>query len=342
MLQYSSEELFRQPIRILFSKEAAQLFQTEEFKQALQEGGFNNHETTLVAKNGEEIPILLSSSVIMGGQGKIRYIVSTAKNITERKKAELALMRQAEKLTRNNAQLQEFAFVASHDLQEPLRKIMAFGDRLKSKCAAVLDEQALDYLARIQNATARMQILINDLLLYSRITTEAQPFTTVDLAKVAGEVIIDLETRIEQTQGKVDIGVLPSLEAEPTQMRQLFQNLIGNALKFHRENVPPVIKVSSRTVTSNNQPYPKGLNNGFYEIVFADNGIGIEEKYFTRIFGVFQRLHGRDQYAGTGVGLAICQRIIERHHGEIRVESVFGEGTTFIIKLPVKQDFPEE
>jgi PAS domain S-box-containing protein len=342
MFKYSSAEMLNQRIQILLTEETHQFFHSEEFKKAIREGGLNNLEVTMVSKSGEIIPTLLSCSVIKDGRGEVRYIVSTAKDITERKKAELALMRQAEKLARNNAQLQEFAYIASHDLQEPLRKIMAFGDRLKTKCAGVLDEQALDYLDRIQNATSRMQILINDLLLYSRITTEAQPFTIVDLGKVASEVLIDLETRIEQTQGKVEIEALPSLEAEPTQMRQLFQNMIGNALKFHRENVAPAVKVSCRTVIPNTQPHSAGLNRQFCELRFTDNGIGIEEKYFSRIFGVFQKLHGRDQYEGTGVGLAICQRIIERHHGEIRVESVFGEGTTFIIKLPIKQDFPEE
>jgi light-regulated signal transduction histidine kinase (bacteriophytochrome) len=232
--------------------------------------------------------------------------------------------------------LKEFVYVASHDLQEPLRKVCAFSERITSKYANVLDETGKDYLNRIVNAGVRMQTLINDLLSYSSVSTKAMAFDTVDLNKIGEEAVSDLQVRIEQTNGRVEITQLPQIEAEPTQMRQVFQNIIGNALKFHRKDVAPYIKVYAiiRNQKNENSWEDEDL---FCDLTFEDNGIGIDQQYYQRIFGVFQRLHGKDEYEGTGVGLAICQKIIQHHNGEIRVESIVGSGTKFIISLPVKQ-----
>ena len=246
--------------------------------------------------------------------------------------------RQRLDLARSNAELQEFAYVASHDLQEPLRKIQAFGDRLQVKYSEVLTEQGRDYLQRMQSAAERMQALINDLLTLSRVTTRAQPFVTTNLKHVAQEVLSDLEVSIQQADGRIEVGELPILEADPIQMRQLLQNLIGNALKFYREGEPPVIKIYSRQLTDWEQRPTQGINKmERCQILIEDNGIGFDEKYLDRIFNAFQRLHGRSEYEGTGMGLAICRKIVERHDGSITAQSLLDRGSTFIITLPLQQ-----
>jgi light-regulated signal transduction histidine kinase (bacteriophytochrome) len=246
--------------------------------------------------------------------------------------------RQRLELARSNTELQEFAYVASHDLQEPLRKIQAFGDRLKVKYSEVLTEQGRDYLERMQNAAERMQALINDLLTLSRITTRAQPFVTTNLKHVAQEVLSDLEVSIQQADGRIEVGELPILDADPIQMRQLLQNLIGNALKFYRKGEPPVIKIYSRPITDLEQRPTQGINKmERCQILIEDNGIGFDEKYLDRIFNAFQRLHGRSEYEGTGMGLAICRKIVERHDGSITAKSLIDRGSTFIITLPLQQ-----
>ncbi len=263
-------------------------------------------------------------------QGAIIGIVGIKHDITERKRAEERLKFYTASLERSNRELQDFAAVASHDLQEPLRKIQAFSDRLKARAGPALDETGRDYLDRMQNAAARMQTLVNELLTFSRVTTRAQPFVPTDLGKVAREVLSDLETRIEQTGGRVELADLPTVEADATQMRQLFQNLIANALKFHRPDAPPVVKVSAER------------DGNTIRLLVADNGIGFDEKYLDRIFTIFQRLHGREQYEGTGVGLAVCRKIAHRHGGAITARSQPGQGATFIVTLPARQQVVEE
>jgi PAS domain S-box-containing protein len=252
------------------------------------------------------------------------------KGIAERKRAEEALSQRAAELARSNAELEQFAFVASHDLQEPLRKILAFGDRLKTKCNGAMGPEGLDYLERMQNAAARMRTLIDDLLAFSRVIRDAEPFASVDLAQITREVLGDLEVRISSSGGRVETGDLPRIEADATQMRQLLLNLIGNALKFQPPGAQPVVKVSARTFASVS-------GERHCELTVQDNGIGFEEQYAEKIFAVFQRLHGRGEYEGTGIGLAVCRRIADRHHGSIIGKSKPGEGATFIVTLPVSQ-----
>ncbi|MCH8157480.1 MAG: HAMP domain-containing protein, partial [Nitrospinae bacterium] len=238
---------------------------------------------------------------------------------------EVRVQERTAELKRSNQELENFAYIASHDLQEPLRKIITFGDRLK-ELATGLNPQGKDYLDRMQNASLRMQDFIHDLLDYSRVTSQTKNFGPTDLAKVVQEVLDHLEHKIARTKGAVHIDSLPCLEADPRQMRQLFQNLIGNALKYHREDVTPVVRLSS----SKN-------GDGLWEIRVQDNGIGFDEKYAERIFKLFERLHGRSAYRGTGIGLAICQKIAHNHHGNITATSKPGEGSTFIVTLPEKQ-----
>jgi signal transduction histidine kinase len=248
------------------------------------------------------------------------------RELGRRHQAEEKLQSTNRELERSNRELQDFAYVASHDLQEPLRKIQAFGDRLRSKYGGELAAEGRDYLDRIQNAAQRMSVLISDLLTFSRVKTKGQPFTPVDLNQVAREVLGDLEVRVQQSGGSVELDELPTVEADALQMRQLFQNLIGNALKFHGPEKPPVVRVHAEPATNNH-----------CEISVEDNGIGFDEKYLDRIFTPFQRLHPRGEYEGTGMGLAVCRRIVERHGGEITARSAPGQGSKFIITLPINQ-----
>ena len=248
---------------------------------------------------------------------------------TRRRRAEDEVRRTVVELARSNAELEQFAYVASHDLQEPLRKVQAFGSRLEAKCADGLGDQGRDYLSRMCSAAGRMGTLVNDLLAFSRVTTHGQPFASVDLKNVVRQVLSDLEVRISELNGRVELGELPEIQADPTQMRQLFQNLIGNALKFHKDGVPPLVKIQSRMSGAS----PR--DGQMCRITVQDNGIGFDEKHLKRIFEVFQRLHGRGEYEGTGIGLAVCRKIAERHGGQITAKSTPGQGAGFVVTLPV-------
>jgi signal transduction histidine kinase len=230
-------------------------------------------------------------------------------------------------LKRSNAELEQFASVASHDLQEPLRKVQTFGDQLERRFGDEIPDEAKDYLRRMRRAASRMSTLIEDLLRFSRVTTHARPPRQVDLGQVAREVTADLEALLTETHGRVEIGALPTLEADPLQMRQLLQNLIGNGLKFHRPDAPPVVRIDGA----------RSPGEGLAAFTVSDDGIGFEPVYAERIFRVFERLHPRDVYAGTGIGLALCRKIVERHGGTITAEGRPGAGATFTITLPLVQ-----
>lgn len=286
---------------------------------------------------------ILSNQIVYEGH---QAMISLVRDITERREAQAKLLEFTEQLKASNRELEDFASVASHDLQEPLRKVQAFGDRLKAKYYDNLGAEGRDYLTRMQNAAGRMQTLINDLLMFSRVNTRAQPFRPTDLARVVRDVLSDLETRIEQTGGRVETGTLPVIDADPVQMGQLLQNLIGNALKFHQPGQPPVVQITARLISQPEMtstgyvPRPRTgdlQQGGWCELVVADEGIGFDEKYLDRIFTIFQRLQGREQYEGTGVGLAVCRRIAERHGGTITASSRPGAGARFIVTLPVRQ-----
>jgi PAS domain S-box-containing protein len=302
-------------------------------------------EQTFHRRDGTTFPAEYLRTPIKEGDRVVGAVV-IFKDITERKLAEDKLSHKAAELARSNAELEQFAFVASHDLQEPLRKIQAFGDRLKLKCESAHLDEGKDYLERMQSAAARMQTLINDLLTFSRIIRSAQPFMPVNLAAVTKEVLGDLEVRIEKSSAQIDVATLPTIEADPTQMRQLLQNLIGNALKFQIPGSIPKIKIDAQLVTRDQikedagfpKPPPTAKpDDKFCVITVQDNGIGFEEQYLEKVFAVFQRLHGRGEYEGTGVGLAVCRRITDRHGGLITAQSKPGEGSIFIVILPLQQ-----
>ena len=296
-----------------------------------------NQEDLVVRSDGSVVWIATTKVPLNDVEGRCIGLVGVSSDISIRKEAEERLRLAAEQLRRSNLELQEFASVASHDLQEPLRKIQAFGDRLKIKCAAGLGENGRDYLERMQDAARRMQILLHDLLTLSRITSKAQPFEPVDLRKVVHDVVSDLEVRIEQTGARVEIGFLPLIDADAGQMRQLLQNLISNALKFQAKGTKPEVIVSAKVL--DNQESLAGSMPGeeICQIMVRDNGIGFDERYLDRIFQVLQRLHSRSDYEGTGIGLAVCRKIADRHGGIISAKSAEGDGATFIVTLPVKQ-----
>ena len=320
-----------------FPKDMAEKFWADD-QRVIQGQPVIDREEYVLSDAGDKRWLLTSKLPLRDQTGKIIGLVGIGRDITERKHAEDALRSSEEKLRqsatqleRSNHELQDFAYVASHDLQEPLRKIVVFGERLKDKKIDDLGPEARDYLERMQKAAARMQTLINDLLTFSRVTTKARPFTPVNLAEVAADVVNDLEGRIEQVKGRVEIvGTLPVIDAEALQMRQLLQNLMGNALKFRRPEEPPVVKVAAEIVSGPGTP-PQQL----CKLTVSDNGIGFDEKYLDRIFNVFQRLHTRNEYEGTGMGLAITRKIVLYHGGEITAKSTLGQGATFIVTLPV-------
>jgi PAS domain S-box-containing protein len=242
-------------------------------------------------------------------------------NITERKQAETAMAEQARELARSNAELEQFAYVASHDLQEPLRMVSSYVQLLARRYRGRLDADADDFIAYAVDGAQRMQRLINDLLAYSRVGTRGKPFVLTDCAGVVRYALDNLQESVRESGARIVVGDLPTLLGDETQLVQLFQNLLGNALKFRGE-VPLLIEVGA-------VPRPDG-----WEFYVTDNGIGIESHHHERIFQIFQRLHERDKYPGTGIGLAICKKIVERHGGEIRVESGVGRGASFRFFLP--------
>jgi signal transduction histidine kinase len=252
---------------------------------------------------------------ILSDQGTVSRIIILEQEITD-------LVIERQQLERSNRELQEFAFVAAHDLKEPLRKIDAFGEMLNNN--QNMTEQQRDYLDRMRSAAIRMQNMVEELLKLSRMTTQPRTFVRVNLDQVASEVISDLDVQINQASGKVEVQPLPTVIGDLLLVRQLFQNLIGNALKFHTPGVPPRIKV-----------YAQLLPGNAVQVCVEDNGIGFNMEDAERIFQPFQRLLSRSQYEGNGMGLAICKKIVERHGGTITAVSKLGEGSTFRVTLPL-------
>ena len=339
---------------------------SREWRAAVADGSAHEIEQRLRRKDGEYRWHLVRGRAVRGPDGRVLQWVGTSTDIEDQRRyqesleeqvqvrtaelsevvgalrVEVETRRQAEEraensaleLARSNEELEQFAYVASHDLQEPLRKIQAFGDRLKTRYAAAISGQGDEYLDRVLSSAGRMRVLIDSLLTFSRVTTKARPFAPVDLNEVAAGVVDDLETLIHRTGGTVDVGTLPTIFADSLQMRQLLQNLIGNGLKFHRKETPPEVVVRAEVTAGGADAEPT------CRLTVTDNGIGFDDKYTDRIFQVFQRLHGRGEYEGTGIGLAICKKIVERHGGEITAHSRPGDGATFVATLPARTDHP--
>lgn len=266
---------------------------------------------------------------------ELRSVVGHLRDeVAERVKTEDQLKGLTAELRRSNQELEQFAYVASHDLQEPLRKIQAFGDRLRTKYATSIESGGKEYLDGIWSSATRMRQLIDDLLTFSRISVKPVTFRIVALNTLLEEVISDLDVRIRQTEATIEVEPLPMIAADPVQMRQLFQNLLSNAIKFHRPGVPPVVQIRHRILDTESSCLP---DSALVTIDVIDNGIGFDEKYLDRVFQMFQRLHSRDEYEGTGVGLAVCRKIVERHGGTITARTRPGEGAVFTVTLAASQ-----
>jgi light-regulated signal transduction histidine kinase (bacteriophytochrome) len=287
---------------------------------------------------------LLTSAYVMVLVGRTREVLEAVKQRTAELRASedrlrrtvRDLRRTTRELGRSNAELEQFASIASHDLQEPLRKVQTFAEILVAEYHDALGEEGRDYLRRMHNATLRMRALIDDLLTYARVTSRAKSFKQVNLNEVVTQVVADLEISIRDTRGRVEVAPLPVIDADPLQMRQLFQNLIGNALKFHQKGIPPVVTVyTQQREADEDDSSHESVDR--CEVVVGDNGIGFEEQYLDQIFVLFKRLHGRTEYEGTGIGLAICRKIVQLHGGTITARSAVGQGTRFIIRLPLHQ-----
>lgn len=302
-----------------------------EAARRLLDGGmrFYQVEKRYRHRSGRWIWVRLTTSLVRDKAGVPLHFVSQIEDISARKQAAVQQRAFTAQLAARNDELREFVYAASHDLQEPLRKIRAFGERLEARLAERLDETEREHLARMRGAAQRMGRLLDALLSYARLGMAEPVKAPVDLGEVARTVRADLEWGVDQSGGGIEIGPLPTIEAEAVQMGQLLQNLIGNALKYRRPEVPPRVVVAAVELDG-----PDG--EPWIELTVADNGIGFEPRHAERIFGVFQRLHSREEFEGTGMGLAICRRIVSRHGGMIRAESVPGAGSRFVVRLPVR------
>jgi two-component system, LuxR family, sensor kinase FixL len=330
----------REPFESVFplQRNSADGGMSSEFNLSDALGGklINGAEVDFKREDGHVRDLLVNAGPLLSENEEVLGCIVVMNDITERRHAEEAVRRAKDELEirvlertadleRRNQELQEFAFVASHDLQEPLRKIQTFGDLLGTKSAS-LGAESQDYIQRMQKAAASMQKLLESLLAYSRVTMKVEPFVETDLKRSVQGALSNLEVVITQNGALIKADDLPTIEADRSQMIQLFQNLLANALKFRRENEIPRVSIFSH----------KTREKGKLEICVEDNGIGFDEKYLDKIFVPFQRLHGRGAYEGVGMGLAICKKIVERHGGEITAKSEPGRGSAFIVTLPAK------
>jgi PAS domain S-box-containing protein len=326
ILGYGESELLGKPITSVVSLpcEASDVYRYRD----LPGEAFKDWVMHWRTRDGRTVDVSLSASVVRNPDQSPAGIVWIAVDMTTLRRTQGALIERTAELEKTNIekeQLELFAYVASHDLQEPLQKVIGFGDLLEIQCRHVLDEKVRDYVDRIRKAALRMSRLIEDLLKFSRVVTQKNtPPDDVDLNEVVREVLSDLEVRVAESRATVEVGTLPVLSADRLQMHQLFQNLISNAIKFRKKGEPVHVKVRT-------EPFSK---NGFVEMAVEDNGIGFEESYTAKIFKPFERLHSRSEYEGSGVGLAICERIVKRHGGTITAKSRPGKGAAFIIQLP--------
>lgn len=315
--------------------------------EALKEGENAEFSCEILDKNGE-IRMLHNRILVLvrDSPQAPRMIMNVAEDITDLLEREGDLLRKQYQLERSltalnksNRDLEQFAYIASHDLQEPLRKIIAFGERLDKKYKEQLGTEGQFFVDRMTSAAQRMHSLIEDLLTYSRASRNTESCTLVNLNEVVKNVLEDLEVKIQNEKASITVAELPLIEAQSVQMHQLFLNLIENALKFTKVDTTPIIKIDVRKVDAYEASKIGQLNpkENYFEFTINDNGIGFEPEYAERIFTIFQRLHGRSEYAGTGLGLAICRKIVETHHGLIEAEGKPYEGAKFIFYLPAIQ-----
>lgn len=319
---YEKEEIVGQPLHLLipsrFQENHHHYFQDYWSKQVPRAMG-ENRDLFAKRKDGSEFPVEVGLTPCRINHKTV--IISSVIDITERKHAEETLREKSEALARSNDELKQFAYIASHDLQEPLRKIISFTQKLEQRYRSELDERGEKYITFVVDGAMRMKKLITDLLDFSRVDREEQPFSTIDCNQLLNQTVAMFDQSIQENNAQIQVGDLPVVRGNPSQLSQVFQNLIGNALKFHGAGTTE-IKIQARDSSRE------------WTFSIADNGIGIEAQYLDQIFVIFKRLHSRFEHSGTGIGLAICKKIIENHGGRIWVESEPGEGSTFFFTLP--------
>ena len=317
---YSAAEAMGQPMLMLFPPD--RLSDEADILARVGRGESVEHfEAVRLRKDGKKIDVSVTISPIRDSSGAIVGASKIARDITERKQAEAVLASQAEELRRSNAELEQFAYVASHDLQEPLRMVASYAELLAERYQGKLDDRADKYIGYAVDGAKRMQILIHDLLAYARVSSQAKPLQPTDSSAVLAQVMKQLRATIEVSKAEVKYGQLPVVNADEVQLGQIFQNLISNAVKFHVEG-PPHVEIRAES------------DGRMWNFAVADDGIGISKESGGRIFQMFQRLHTREEYEGSGIGLAISKRIVERHGGRIWFDSIPGKGTTFHFTIP--------
>ena len=326
-MHYSVAELLTKTLSDVYP-EVMQSHFAEQYRQVIETGQPTRFEERVSDQ-------WFDFSVVKLGDGFVASAVNTTQSYHQRQQLE-ALNHE---LIRSNENLQQFAYVASHDLQEPLRKIHAFGDLLQQQYDGQLSPDAQDIVHRMQSAARRASTLIRDLLAYSRVSTDRQPLKQLSLATVLTDVLEDLDFALREVGGHVQLAQLPTLPGDPIQLRQLFHNLLSNAIKFRQPNQPPVIAIGAESIRADALPENRVVvgklpDQPFWKITVQDNGIGFDAQHNERIFQLFQRLHGKNRYAGTGIGLAIARRVAENHGGFIIVESTPGAGAAFSVYLP--------
>jgi PAS domain S-box-containing protein len=348
---YIADEVIGQELAFLFP-EASRDESLSKIALTLSGEYWQSVEIPIRRKDGEVRLALWNSANIHAADGvTLLATIAQGQDFTERKRAEEALKKLTEELTRSNKELEQFAYVASHDLQEPLRTVASYTQLIARRYRGRLDADADEFIAFAVDGVNRMQQLINDLLAYSRVSTRGKSFEPTNIETILDQALFNLRARIQESQAAVTHDPLPTVSADAAQMVQLFQNLIGNAIKFRRPGEPPRVHISARKVTndpstdsgqaqrrvtekeSSDTRHPSPVTHREWLFSVCDNGIGIEPQYHERIFVIFQRLHTRSEHPGTGIGLAICKRIVERHGGRIWVESELGKGATFYFIL---------
>ena len=301
----------------------------EDIEQSISNRIVWRNELSCKTVNGNHFFVQASIAPNIDSEEHVIGMVLSLLDTTAITQANTNLQQTMQELQRSNEDLEQFAYAVSHDLQAPLRKIYMFADIIKDKAGDSLSETVNDAMGRMQNATKRMSDLISGLLQYSRVSTNEKNHKPLDLNLIINEVLSDLEVQLQESQANVTVAHLPEVLADQTLMRQLFQNLIGNALKFHKPQIAPIIEITARNLEPN-----QNRTGSYCEITVKDNGIGVPQKDNERIFGVFQRLHTQNEYEGTGIGLAICKKIAERHNTQLMVTSSAGNGASFKIELP--------
>ena len=332
-----SQELDNQFINA-FTHPADREAVAEASLRGIENGGTVDIEYRIVTAKGNIKRLHCLARAIRNKEGVPVKYVGSIRDITELRSIEDDLKNKVEELNHSNKELEEFAYVASHDMQEPLRKITTFSDRLAEKYKGVLEGDGAMYLSRMISSAENMRMLINDLLEFSKITKTQQPFEPVDLNISLQQVKNDLELTIEETATVINNDPLPEIDAIRSQMKQLLLNIISNGIKFRKPGVAPVISINSEVLSLKDKVhFELPVDVEYYKIQITDNGIGFDEEYAARIFQVFQRLHGKSEYPGSGIGLAICKKILEYHKGLIYAQNIPGTGARFVFVLPAKQ-----